>query len=243
MSIDFDDRLNILIGSNGSGKSNLLDIITLSIRRFLLLSYEVEEKDNKLEITVSSGLRKIDKLLEKSIDDITDSHIEIRIKVDQQDIDNIKVLKKNIKELKEVFKASYSSGFSGFDGLYVDDRLDRLSDLTPEIIVLNQELSFSITNNKLDKLDFYTLEYDYLIYLNSLELCLILAKDIKNIELSPIYLYFSPYRAENTLETQVNLASNNFYELLSEYLEVSSKNTSSIVKLASLYFAEKKKNL
>ncbi len=35
-TIHFDEKLNILIGSNGGGKSNLLDIVTITIRRFLL---------------------------------------------------------------------------------------------------------------------------------------------------------------------------------------------------------------
>lgn len=237
-SIEFDDKLNILIGSNGGGKSNLLDIITLSIRKFLLLSYEILELENKLTIRESSGLEQIDKLLEKFIGDVTESRIEITIKVDQQDIDNIRNLKKYSKELKKVLKSSYSRERSSFREL--TELLERLSDLAPEIIDLNQKLTFSITNNQLDELDVHRLEYDYLTYLNSLELCLILAKDIRNVELSPIYLYFSPYRAENTLDNQVNLASNNFYKLLPEFLEASSKNPASIIKLASLYFAEKK---
>ncbi len=240
--IDFDDNFNILIGSNGGGKSNLLDIITITIRKFFLLSYEIRERENNLIIEKSSGLEQIDKLLEKFIGDVTESRIQIKIKVDKQDIDNIRTLKKYSRDFKKVLEANYNYNREWYSFEALNELLDRLNDLAPEIIQLNQEMTFSITNNELDELEAYILERDYLTYLNSLELCLILAKDIGNIELNPIYLYFSPYRAENNLDTQVNLASNNYYELLADYLEASSKNTASIIKLSSLHFAEKKRN-
>ncbi len=238
-NIEFDEKFNILIGPNGGGKSNLLDIITLSFRKFLLLSYEIQEIENELTINESSGLKQIDKLLEKFIEDVTESRIEIKIKVDKQDIDNIQTMKKYSKEFKTVLQVNYSREYS--DRRELIELIDRLNNLAPEILQLNQELTFSITNNQLDELEFHRFECDYLTYLNSLELCLILAKHIRNIELSPIYLYFSPYRAENSLDTQVNLSSKNYHELLADYLEASSKNTASIIKLASLHFAEKKR--
>jgi predicted ATPase len=239
VNISFDSKFNVLIGSNGSGKSNLLDIITISIRKFLLLSYEVQSTGNRLAIKRSSGLKEIDEMLENFIGDTTESHIGIKIKVDKKDIDNLQILKKHSKDLKKTLKSNYDVESSYYDETV--EHLDRLDYLTPEIIKLNQEFNFSITNNELDEVDSYKVGYDYLTYLNSLELCLILAKDIGDIGLSPIYLYFSPYRAESNLNEQVNLAANNFYELLADYLESSSKTTASIIKLASLYFARKKR--
>ncbi|MEH2399539.1 AAA family ATPase [Nostoc sp.] len=44
--IVFDDKFNILIGPNGGGKSNLLDIITIVIRNFLLVGYRIQEGSN-----------------------------------------------------------------------------------------------------------------------------------------------------------------------------------------------------
>ena len=238
-NISFDNNFNVLIGSNGSGKSNLLDIITISLRKFLLFSYEVDTRSDRLTINRSSGLKKIDEMLEKFIGDITESYIEIKIKVDNKDIDNIQILKKYNKYFKSILRSNYDLNSLSYDEIV--ECLDRLDYLTPEIIQLNQEFTFSITNNKLDDVNSYRPRYDYLTYLNSLELCLILAKDIEDIGLSPIYLYFSPYRAESNLNEQVNLAANNFYELLAEYLESSSKTTASLIKLASLYFARKKR--
>ena len=239
-TIHFDEKLNILIGSNGGGKSNLLDIVTITIRKFLLFSYEINMLEKQPRIKKSSGLEKIDKLLEKFIGNPSESYIKIKIKVDKQDIDNIRVLKKYSKDFKNILESDYHQESRYYDDEVIES-LDRLDYLMPELIQLNQELNFSITNNELDKVESNRLEYDYLTYLNSLELCLILAKDIGEIGLSPIYLYFSPYRAENNLDDQINLAANSFYELLASYLESSSKNTASIIKLASLHFARKKR--
>ncbi|MBD1890782.1 ATP-binding protein [Coleofasciculus sp. FACHB-SPT9] len=241
-SVSFDDKLNILIGPNGGGKSNFLDIITVSFRRFLLLTYEVSEDRDKPGLTIRKPFSRnpIDKLLEKYIGDNTESQIEIKIKVDKQDIDNIRTLKKYSKEFKRVLEVKYSIKDYSSENQKIIELIDRLNDL-PETISLDPEVNFLITNNKLAEPEFYRFERDYLIYLNSLELCLILAKDISDIELNPIYLYFSPYRSENNFTTQINLAANNYYELLAEYLEASSKKTASIIKLASLHFAEKKR--
>jgi hypothetical protein len=53
----------------------LLDIVTLTIRKFFLLSYEIQEIKDEVTIKVSSGLEQIDKLLEKFIGDVTESRI------------------------------------------------------------------------------------------------------------------------------------------------------------------------
>ena len=41
--INFDNSFNVLVGPNGGGKSNTLDIITILIRNYFLPSYKVQE--------------------------------------------------------------------------------------------------------------------------------------------------------------------------------------------------------
>ncbi len=58
--------------------------------------------------------------------------------------------------------------------------------------------------------------------------------------LSPKYVYFSPYRGEDTL-FQVSLAGESYYNLLSNYSSATSRSTTSLIQLASIYFAQKRR--
>jgi len=135
-TIEFDEKFNILIGPNGGGKSNLLDIVTLTIRKFFLLSYEIQEIKDEVTIKVSSGLEQIDKLLEKFIGDVTESRIAIKIKVDKQDIDNMRTMKKYSKEFKNVLKLNYNRRYP--DDWELIKLIDRFNNLAPEILQLDR---------------------------------------------------------------------------------------------------------
>ncbi|MBN3962280.1 AAA family ATPase [Nostoc sp. NMS8] len=54
-------------------------------------------------------------------------------------------------------------------------------------------------------------------------------------------MYFSPYRGETQLNLQASLSSENYYDLLANYSSTTSKTSTSLMKLSSLYFAEKKR--
>jgi putative ATP-dependent endonuclease of OLD family len=58
--------------------------------------------------------------------------------------------------------------------------------------------------------------------------------------LSPKYVYFSPYRGGDPL-LQVSLAGESYYNLLSNYSSATSRSTTSLIQLASIYFAQKRR--
>ncbi|WP_375496279.1 AAA family ATPase [uncultured Nostoc sp.] len=45
-SIEFNKDFNVLIGPNGGGKSNILDIINIVLRHYFLISYKVVLTNN-----------------------------------------------------------------------------------------------------------------------------------------------------------------------------------------------------
>ncbi|MEH2399540.1 ATP-dependent nuclease [Nostoc sp.] len=82
----------------------------------------------------------------------------------------------------------------------------------------------------------------FLQYLNYFELFLILSREIPDIKLHPVYLYFSPYRGDSQQNLQANLSSDNIDDLVMNYFASTSKSMASLVKVSSLYFAEKRRN-
>ncbi|MEG4349515.1 AAA family ATPase [Microcoleus sp. LAD1_D3] len=58
--------------------------------------------------------------------------------------------------------------------------------------------------------------------------------------LSPKYVYFSPYRGGDPL-LQVTLGGGSYYSLLSNYSSATSRSTTSLIQLASIYFAQKRR--
>src|SRR5699024_5291083 len=53
------------------------------------------------------------------------------------------------------------------------------------------------------------------------------------------FLYFSPYRGAKPSDLQANLSGNNYYDLLFQYHTQTSQDVTSLIRLASLYFADK----
>lgn len=136
VKFQFDDQFNILIGPNGGGKSNLLDIITVCIRYFFLKGYR-EEDDMRIS---SYNPIDINKQLDKYIGDNTESLININFKVSKEDLENLKTLKTNKDKLETILeKYTYTP--------YQYDKSNNkhfFDELNPANFHLNQELNFEI---------------------------------------------------------------------------------------------------
>jgi predicted ATP-dependent endonuclease of OLD family len=95
--LQFAPQFNILVGPNGGGKSNFLDILLIILKRFFLYSYSVN--DNMVtgvgEIQLLPAFEPAQDYLDKFSAYPSDSKIEITFKVDAQDIKNIATI--NIK--------------------------------------------------------------------------------------------------------------------------------------------------
>lgn len=230
----FDSKFNILVGPNGGGKSNLLDIITVSLRHYFLHSYKIINSNDGTnffeDIQQYSPFEQINNELEKFIEDYSDSQILLNIKIENKDIENVIILRNNQEELKRALSYYRSPHWSSL--LEEVNQWD-LSYLSP-----NQEFKYCIQNNSLINLQAGSSESIYYRFLNLFQLVLIAAKkavDLNlistDVKLSPRYVYFSPYRGVNQQNLQANLSSENYYDLLANYSSATSKNNTSLIKL------------
>ena len=95
VKIDFNEKVNILIGPNGGGKSNLLDIIQNVFRKFFIFGYEVAEGRDNRGFYKNLIQKQINQNLEKFNEDNSDSIIKLVIKISEEDIENISIIKNN----------------------------------------------------------------------------------------------------------------------------------------------------
>ena len=233
--VDFGDYLNIFVGPNGGGKSNLLDIIIITLRHFLMKFYRID-RNQEMElwfedINVVNAFQPINKYLEKYISDERDSFIEITLILSNEDIENIELLKKSKGGMEDVLRKYRRKPINN---------LDFINSWQVELFSENQELIYGIQNlNLVNPTD--NPNKSFLEYLNYYELFVILGSEIKDFRLNPPLLYFSPYRMLGQANLTTNLSTVNFYESMSRYVQSTSKDTVALINLSLYRIAEKRR--
>lgn len=178
--------------------------------------------------------------LDKFSADASESKIEVTFKVDAQDIKNIATINQYKKQIKSAFGHYKIQNLSA----PIMDEVEnwKLGDLAE-----NQELVYCIVNNVLVQPSLNSRELIFLKFLNNYELLSIVIQKAIDLQLlpldnrlSPKYVYFSPYRGGDPL-LQVTLGGESYYNLLSNYSSATSRSTTSLIKLASIYFAQKRR--
>ena len=236
VNVNFDD-FNILIGPNAGGKSNLLDILTVVIRHFFVKPWIIQESQQGNRWIKSIVSQQVFNPLERFLDKFfgkenEESLIEIAFCITKEDTENITQVISRLDEMKNNLGkynngTSFISFFDQFQSEY-----SQIKDLFKE----GEEVVYKIKNNSLESFH-NNLERFYLQYLNNFELFIILGEN--DVNLFPVYIYFSPYRAFQSTSLQANLSSQSFWNLYLQYVQNTSRNLSSTIELSSYYFAEK----
>lgn len=238
IDITFNNDFNILIGPNGSGKSNLLDILTICLRQYFLLPYTVNENNDNQgffkQILRNYAFTNIQQFLEKFYGDTSDSEITIDFVIKKEDINNIGEIVDKVEDLKTKL-ADYRNG-RDYNGL-----LQQIQKWNKDILVEDEIVSFKINNYNLSNSSETPKHQLFIQYLNYFEFLLILIREIPTIKIHTNYLYFSPYRGANMQNLQADLSNQNFYQVLQEVINVTSKTVLSLINLATIYFAEKRR--
>lgn len=232
--INFNENLNIFIGPNRGGKSNLLDIIIIVLRHFFIKFYRVntpEEQGRRFEdINVQNIFHPINNFLEKYIGNKPkDLVIEITFTLSTEDVDNIKFLKENKDKLEDIL--------DGYRHKPINN-LEFMDTWNLDLLVGNTELTYRIYDTRLEVVA-GTLSKTFLEYLNYYELFNIIAAKTVDFHLNPLSLYFPPYRILTQTNLIASLSSQDYYGLVHGYIQSTSKNTASLIDIATYYFGEK----
>src|SRR5260221_1209273 len=235
--ISFDDQFTILVGPNGGGKSNTLDILTIILRRFFLPAYIVAEGEDRgvpwQDIQRPEVFNSIQQYLDPYVDTSSeDVRIRLTLVVTGSDIHNFSAILSH--------RPNFVTAFQRFRNSHQDVKIFNSWDSDP--FVEGQEFQYEIFNGSLQPYG-DTSQRIFYQYLYSLNFFLILAAETDIIQLHPSTLYFSPYRGTTPQDLRANLSNEQFLGQLAQYSNPTSQSQSSLIKVATLYFAEKKRKL
>ncbi|MFX1707207.1 AAA family ATPase [Chitinophaga sp. CC14] len=245
---EFDQSFNIIVGPNASGKSNLLDIISMTLRKYFLVRHTFEKlpTSNKYQTSTPhfSGI------LDRFNNTTEDSEIEIFFVIKQQDIENIAMLQSITPAFVDFYKANFQNGLTPatFSNINWD-----FSTLVPDEVI-----SFKIKNDKLDTSLTYSFKAPvsgqdqqevllidfkkqlFLAYLNLYDYYSFYLTKTGEALLRPPYLFMGPYRTTTGPdENQSVLSTINYNQQILTLSNADSKTPSSLLGLATTYFSRK----
>lgn len=251
ISIDFKKDLNIFIGPNRGGKSNLMDILNITLIYFFLYPWRTREGYNELGIPISKYFENRNTIIFSPINQFLEKHlkrkeenqlIKITFSPEEEDVKNINNVIIHQEKLINFEKEEYNSS------ILKDDFLTHLSGFDINSLV-NEEIEFNIENNNPIQVgNLGQKERICLMYLNYFRLLNILIDEYntkaerdenKIPRLFPPLIYFSPYRIPEISKLAINISSTDFFNLLEKYEKSHSKNISSSFEVANYYFAKK----
>lgn len=232
--VEFSPRedFNVLIGSNGSGKSNLLDIVYITLRHYFLYPYQLNKSSDGIKLMrITAPCGKIECVLPKFIGCENNTEIIISLEITRVDTNNLHQIIENKENLKDLM-TTYS-----YNTKIPIDFLDtQIVELKEGQIFEYQIKGYECTIVSEEKI---AAEY-YLKYLNAFEGIFLAAKE-QQIQLESPMIYISPFRAVNRIDLEICLSNSGYHEERGEIAKITSRTTSSLIKLASLFFAEKRR--
>lgn len=249
VSIEFKNGLNVFIGPNTGGKSNLMDILNISLCFYFIYPWRLTSE------TLSSGLIRdtiqekrnlfnpIQQFLDKNLEiENHDQKITIRFEVTDEDLKNLEIIKSNRDKLVEFEKKEY--GRENLNNFVISDNdFQQYKKSIIEYQINNYSMPNAVNQEAISKL--------FLQYLNYFELFSILIEEYnrktssdeeKIVELFPLTLYFSPYRTPAIQNLRISIAGQDRFTLIENYKKNTSKDTSSVLEYANFYFALKLRN-
>ncbi|MBC8527673.1 MAG: AAA family ATPase [Candidatus Cloacimonetes bacterium] len=250
VTIGFNEDLNIFIGPNAGGKSNLMDILNIALAYFFIHSWRI-----RTEFDETGGVRKkyfeerhtifdpINRLLEKHLKKQEENQqINVVFVPEKEDIENIKNVIDSQEKLIVFEKNEYGSALLKNEFLSQFGQFDINS-------LIKKELEFIIDNNNPIQISSIASEnkifFNYLRFFNFLNLLIEsynrdAKEDVKKIpDLYPPIAYFSPYRVSQARSLTVTISSTDYFDLLERYAKSDSRSISSTFEVANYYFAKK----
>jgi len=219
-TVKFKDGLNMFIGSNASGKSNLMEIINTVLKYYFIYSWRfktVTEQELSYSYVVIDSiedgrkhLEPIEKFLDKNLaSQDQEQKIKITVMVTRSDIESMKTVKQNFSSLRKFEKDELRS--SHLQKLDLGGEEMEFEEFT------DKEFEFEIVNNKpVAKNDHENADI-FLNYLNYHELLRYLVTRINDISsdkydvktLAPAYQHLSSKRTSGGKQKSESQLSKN----------------------------------
>lgn len=236
-SFSLEADITLLVGPNAGGKSNTMDILAVVLRKYFLESYQIIEGqyDGVIfwDIQRANIFHPLPNYLDKNLEREKDAQqIKIILEVGNTDVDNVHTILEHRDDLGRALAKYRNKPIAD---------LGFLDGWSADMFAVGNTADFTVNDGNI--VSAVGISDKFREYLRHLSLFILLARDLPHVVLAPTFLYFSPYRSANPQDLNATLASDNYVNLLHQYNQTTSRGTTSLIKLATLFFAEKKRRM
>ena len=236
--VEFSDSLNLLIGPNAGGKSNLLDILAVMMRS-LLPGYKIEphhEHGVYFRLIQPSEAFPLGRVLDTFSGHTADQEIQITLSIESADVKNLSQLADRRGDLQDGLRSFRNT--KDFDFAFLDSA-------SIDSVEANRHVTYTIKNQNLQQPEAGSAEATFLKYLKNFELFSLLDAECNlGLNITSCYYYFSPFRGLGSSEVfSVDLSSTSYTGLLSKYFVATSRSGTSLAQFATAYLAKKRRRL
>lgn len=215
--IEFNNDLNIIVGANGSGKSNLMNIIIYILKRFCFKNYEISTVwgEERIGYTKRYSIRQKNPLYNSSEDFFLQKHkkelnkessIYLHIIFEKQDVNNLNEIK-NKKDIICHFLNSNIDSVSMMDDHYQvnKEQVKKIFEVNDEDLNITEELILKIRET--DKgWKIQNDEQPYIIYMKYFSLIYEILNLINvNHKIKNPFIFFEAYRNNSGETTKVGV--------------------------------------
>jgi predicted ATP-dependent endonuclease of OLD family len=240
--IEFNEGLNIFIGPNAGGKSNLMDIINMLLRHHLIYPHKLtyisapsgeKEKFNIEQIPNIYGNieRALERNLEKKYEGQT---FKITFQITEGDKNNFKIIKANYEKLIEFEKNNCTDTLLQGSPDFAN-QISKISEKDIEYEFIHPTMHYKNKDGLL--FQFYLNHYEFICLLSH-KYNSTVSDDEKILPLYPLTLFFSPYRIQ-PVNTIIDISGTDEIDFFENCMKDTTNKTSHLLNYSFYYFALK----